>query len=317
PLAQRRPRTGRRGAGFGTEGCSRDGRPSRRRARSARPPSAVRCASPRALAEPSHRAICDGPGGHKLWSDRLGHLIDNGLRGAVTTKQEGRAMDATSTAPIDSLADADGHVIEPGDLWVERLPPDLRPLAPHYYRDEQGVFHSKIYGIDISNREVMHGGIRAADMLENMGLACAMGVPLERVFARSDGERHTIIDAPAWARDGRARLDFNLSNGVSRAVLYPTLMLAGGTFLPHVAPAVCAAGAAPRAAPDSVAGQGRVGRGGGTAGAGSRSGEERGGRGGCSRRRDGAREVRGGGARRGRGAQSMNTGAGPRSLLVL
>ena len=149
-------------------------------------------------------------------------------------------MDATSTAPIDSLADADGHVIEPGDLWVERLPPDLRPLAPHYYRDEQGVFHSKIYGIDISNLEVMHGGIRAADMLENMGLACAMGVPLERVFARSDGERHTIIDAPAWARDGRARLDFNLSNGVSRAVLYPTFMLAGGTFLPHVAPAVCA-----------------------------------------------------------------------------
>jgi len=86
-------------------------------------------------------------------------------------------MHATSTAPIDSLADADGHVIEPGDLWVERLPRDLRPLAPHYYRDEQGVFHSKIYGIDISNLEVMHGGIRAADMLENMGLACAMGVP--------------------------------------------------------------------------------------------------------------------------------------------
>src|SRR5213079_2053693 len=40
--------------------------------------------------------------------------------------------------------------------------------------------------------------------------------------------------------DGRARLDFNLGNGVSRAVLYPTFMLAGGTLLPHVAPAVCA-----------------------------------------------------------------------------
>src|SRR3989442_15102055 len=128
---------------------------------------------------------------------------------------------AASSAPIDSLADADGHVIEPGDLWVERLPRDLRPLAPHYYRDEQGVFHSKIYGIDIANLEVMHGGIRAQDMLENMGLACAMGVPLERVFTSPEPERHTIVDAPAWPTDGRARLDFNLGNGVPPAAPYP------------------------------------------------------------------------------------------------
>src|SRR5213594_2559212 len=149
-------------------------------------------------------------------------------------------MQATANETIECLADADGHVIEPGDLWVERLPRDLRPLGPHFFRDEQGVFHSKIYGIDIANLEVMHGGIRAKDMLENMGLACAMGVPLERVFASPEPERHTIVDEPPWAIDGRARLDFNLGNGVSRAVLYPTFMLAGGTLLPHVAPAVCA-----------------------------------------------------------------------------
>src|SRR2546426_8721335 len=137
-------------------------------------------------------------------------------------------MHATASASIDFLADADGHVIEPGDLWIERLPRDLRPLAPHFFRDEQGVFHSKIYGIDISNLEVMHGGIRAKDMLENMGLACAMGVPLERVFACSDEARHTIVDAPAWATDGRARRHFNLSHGVWRAVLCPQRMLAGG-----------------------------------------------------------------------------------------
>ena len=52
-------------------------------------------------------------------------------------------MHATPSASIDFLADADGHVIEPGDLWIERLPRDLRPLAPHFFRDEQGVFHSK------------------------------------------------------------------------------------------------------------------------------------------------------------------------------
>src|SRR5262245_10634867 len=140
---------------------------------------------------------------------------------------------------IDQLADADGHVIEPGDLWVERLPAELRSIAPHYYRDPDGTFHSRIYGIDIESLPVMHGGISPKDMLDNMGLACAMGMPLERVFTGPDRERHTILDAPRWAMDGKDRLHFNTRHGVSRAVLYPTFMLSGGTLLPHLAPAVC------------------------------------------------------------------------------
>ena len=139
---------------------------------------------------------------------------------------------------IDHLADADGHVIEPGDLWIERLPADLRPLAPHFYRDERG-FHSRIYGVEIESLEVMHGGIRPKDMLDNMGLSCAMGLPLERVFQGPERERHTILDAPRWTMDGTERLAFNTRHGVSRAVLFPTFMLAGGTLLPNLAPAVC------------------------------------------------------------------------------
>ena len=146
---------------------------------------------------------------------------------------------ASSLSSIDHLADADGHIIEPGDLWVERLPVDLRPLAPHFYRDPDGTFHSRIYGIEIETLPIMHGGISPKDMLDNMGLSCAMGMPLERVFAGADRERHTILDAPRWAIDGRERLEFNTRHGVSRAVLYPTYMLAGGTLLPHLAPAVC------------------------------------------------------------------------------
>ena len=141
---------------------------------------------------------------------------------------------------IDHLADADGHVIEPGELWAERLPADLRPLAPRFYRDAEGVFHSRIYGIEIDSLPVMHGGINPKDMLDNMGLSCAMGMPLERVFTGAEREKHTILDAPRWAMDGRARLAFNTEHGVSRAILYPTFMLAGGTLLPHLAPAVCA-----------------------------------------------------------------------------
>src|SRR5205814_509550 len=84
----------------------------------------------------------------------------------------------------------------------------------------------------IESLPVMHGGISPKDMLDNMGLACAMGMPLDRVFTGSERERHTILDAPRWAIDGRDRLAFNTTHGVSRAVLYPTYMLAGGTLLP-------------------------------------------------------------------------------------
>jgi len=141
--------------------------------------------------------------------------------------------------PITELADADGHVIEPGDLWVERLPKDLREMAPSFYRDEGGRFHQRIYGIDIENLDMMYGGIRPGDMLQSMCLACAMGMPLERVFATDERERFTILDAPGWAKDGRERLAFNTENKVGRAVLFPTFMLAGGTFQPHLAPGVC------------------------------------------------------------------------------
>lgn len=140
---------------------------------------------------------------------------------------------------ITDLGDADGHVIEPGDLWVERMPADLREMAPHWFRDDEGVFHQRIYGLDVGSLEVMFGGMRPRDMLQNMGLAAAMGQDLGRVFSDDERERYTMVDAPAWTRDGKLRLAFNLEHGVGRAVLFPTFMLAGGTLQAHVATAVC------------------------------------------------------------------------------
>jgi predicted TIM-barrel fold metal-dependent hydrolase len=140
---------------------------------------------------------------------------------------------------VTELGDADGHIIEPGNLWAERMPKDLRDMAPRWFRDEQGVFHQEIYGLDISTLEVMQGGMRPRDMLQNMGLAAAMGQDLGRVFSEDERDRYTMLDAPDWTRDGRKRLEFNLAHGVGRAVLFPTFMLAGGTFQPHVSAAAC------------------------------------------------------------------------------
>jgi hypothetical protein len=140
---------------------------------------------------------------------------------------------------ITELGDADGHIIEPGDLWVERLPEDLRGMAPHFFRDADGIFHQHIYGLDIGTLDVMQGGMQPRDMLQNMGLAAAMGQDLARVFSEDDRDRYTMVDAPEWTRDGKKRLEFNLAHGVGRAVLFPTFMLAGGTFQPHLAAAAC------------------------------------------------------------------------------
>jgi predicted TIM-barrel fold metal-dependent hydrolase len=140
---------------------------------------------------------------------------------------------------ITELADADGHLIEPGNLWVERMPKALRDQAPEYYRDDKGVFHQRIYGIEIDSLPVMHGDMAPKDMLTSMGLACAMGVPLEKVFTGDETRRHTILDAPEWTIDGAQRLAFNTTHSISRAVLFPTFMLAGGTFFPNIAPDVC------------------------------------------------------------------------------
>jgi len=140
---------------------------------------------------------------------------------------------------ITELGDADGHIIEPGDLWVERMPKDLRDMAPRFFRDADGIFHHQIYGLDISTLDVIFGGMKPRDMLQNMGLAAAMGQDLARVFSDDERERYTMIDAPDWTRDGKKRLEFNLAHGVGRAVLFPTFMLAGGTFQPHIATSVC------------------------------------------------------------------------------
>src|SRR5438034_9781640 len=114
---------------------------------------------------------------------------------------------------IDHLADADGHIIEPGDLWAERLPNDLRPLAPRFYRDPEGVFHSRIYGIELDTLPIMHGRISPKDMLDNMGLSCAMCMPPARVFTRAERDKHTILDPPRRAMGGPDRLATNSPHG--------------------------------------------------------------------------------------------------------
>src|SRR5262249_29759569 len=153
------------------------------------------------------------------WGTRLGRMIDSSTRVAVTlaaheegfhadhrARRRGRPHHRTGR-PLGREAAAGS----PRD-GASLLPRRARALPPAHLRHR----HRE------PRRDVR--GIRPIDMLQSMGLACAMGMPLERVFTSDESERFTILDAPSWARDGRERLAFNTENNVGRAVLFPTFM---------------------------------------------------------------------------------------------
>src|SRR5207302_10542062 len=103
---------------------------------------------------------------------------------------------------IDHLADADGHIIEPGDLWAERLPNDLRPLAPRFYRDPEGAFHSRIYGIAMATLPIMHRRLRPKAIPANLPRTAAFGMPLARVLPRAHPHPPPPLPSPRCAIDG-------------------------------------------------------------------------------------------------------------------
>ena len=120
------------------------------------------------------------------------------------------------------LADADGHIIEPGDLWVERLPErSARRSRRTSIATRRASSTQSIYGIDIETLDVMHGGIRPRTCSRTWVSPARWASPLERVFVdRRARAAHHPRCARAWAIDGRERLAFNTEpRGVARGPL--------------------------------------------------------------------------------------------------
>jgi predicted TIM-barrel fold metal-dependent hydrolase len=105
-------------------------------------------------------------------------------------------VDGVSDAARPFVIDADGHVIEPPDLWEPRLEPRFRARAPRPVRDENGAF-----GYAVGDRIVMR-------------TAASLAVP-----ARDAG--HVRLPGGGWDPDQRLR-DMD-AEGIDVAVLYPTL----------------------------------------------------------------------------------------------
>jgi predicted TIM-barrel fold metal-dependent hydrolase len=111
------------------------------------------------------------------------------------------------------IVDADGHVVEPLDLWERYAPVRFRAAAPRVVVDEEGSARYRLEG-------------RLTPRLP---------------FMRRAGERAPFVPAPG-GMDPAARLADLDREGIAAAVLYPsTGLLLGGVEDPAAAVALCCA----------------------------------------------------------------------------
>lgn len=106
---------------------------------------------------------------------------------------------------ITSLISADSHVVEPPDLWLERIDPRFRPLAPRLVEDRG--HHRWIVGKGIN--------------LGSMGAPSQAGRRYEDLSGLSLAAR--MEEVPDAAYDPGARVEAMAQDGVEAEMVYSTI----------------------------------------------------------------------------------------------
>jgi uncharacterized protein len=126
--------------------------------------------------------------------------------------------DASSLAGVHRLAydgaiDADGHILEPPDLWERYLDPKFRDRALRVVRDPDGL------------EELEIGGRRSTVSTKGIpSLLGVMGAP-DLMTIALDPTRTYVSEAAYGSFDSSERLRLLDAEGLDAAVLYPTLGL--------------------------------------------------------------------------------------------
>jgi predicted TIM-barrel fold metal-dependent hydrolase len=108
--------------------------------------------------------------------------------------------------------DADGHILEPPDLWERYIDPGFRDRALRIAKDEEGREH-----IEIDNkpsklvRRGMPGGLGMMDRLGGI------------VYEREETGSPYVDNAPLGAMDPKERIERLDLEGLEATILYPTL----------------------------------------------------------------------------------------------
>ncbi len=104
--------------------------------------------------------------------------------------------------------DADGHILEPPDLWQKNLESKFKDRALGLARDKEGVESFIVEG-------------HFSETSRGLGIAAAFGQPGEVAFSNE----FSYLDGPPGAYDPHARVKLLDEEGIDAAVLYPTLGL--------------------------------------------------------------------------------------------
>ncbi len=127
----------------------------------------------------------------------------------MTTK----TLHATHRLDFEGAVDADGHILEPPDLWETYLEPRYRDRALRFVTDDDGLEALEIGG--------------EPSMLSRKGspsVLGAMGDPDLRSI-QLDPDRTYLREAPYGSMDPDQRIELLDAEGIDAAVLYTTVGL--------------------------------------------------------------------------------------------
>ena len=114
-----------------------------------------------------------------------------------------------STQKIGPAVDADGHILEPADLWQKYIDPKYRDRAVRIDHDEKGW---EVLMFDNKPAEVVRG---------TLGALGGVGMNPDEFFI--PGNKTYIEGCPPGSYDPKARLKVMDDEGIDIAMLYPTI----------------------------------------------------------------------------------------------
>ena len=112
--------------------------------------------------------------------------------------------------PKEIVVDADGHILEPPDLWEKYLEESYRPRAIKVVRNETGL-------------ECLEYDGKLSKMAQPGFLAALGGMGKGQDELRPAAERTYVGCAPFGSMDARERVELLDKENLAKAVLYPTL----------------------------------------------------------------------------------------------
>lgn len=114
-----------------------------------------------------------------------------------------------STAQKSPIVDADGHVLEPADIWAKYIEPQYRDRAVKITIDGKG-YENLLF--DNKPLELVRGH-----------LGVLGGIGMDPVALHKNGQMTYADGCPAGSYDPKARLKVMDEEGIDVALLYPTI----------------------------------------------------------------------------------------------